>query len=76
MIGEIKLLPTQREIYGHLLCDNREYKISDYPALFALISTEFGGDGHETFRVPPVSHSNPNLFWHIVAKDEDFPDFD
>lgn len=49
---------------GYLVCDGSEYSISDYPALAAYFSRQFGaknyfgGDGETTFAVPDMR----NLF--------------
>ena len=37
---------------GWLRCDGSTYNISEYPALFAVIGTKYGGDGKTTFAVP------------------------
>src|SRR5690348_13579714 len=37
---------------GWLLCDGAQYRISDYPKLFAQISNRWGGDGTTYFKVP------------------------
>jgi microcystin-dependent protein len=37
---------------GWLLCNGAEYQINSYPALFAIIGTNYGGNGTSTFRVP------------------------
>lgn len=39
---------------GWLLCDGAIYNIIDYPALFAVISNTYGGDGITTFAVPDM----------------------
>lgn len=37
---------------GWLLCDGTQYRIADYPKLFAAIQTRWGGDGTTYFKVP------------------------
>ncbi|BAY23704.1 phage tail collar domain-conataing protein [Calothrix sp. NIES-2100] len=37
---------------GWLLCDGTEYQINSYPALYAAIGANYGGNGTTTFRVP------------------------
>jgi microcystin-dependent protein len=39
---------------GWLLCDGATYAIASYPKLFAVISTRYGGDGVNNFRVPDL----------------------
>lgn len=40
---------------GYLLADNAAYAITAYPELYAVLSTRFGTNGPETFRVPSNS---------------------
>lgn len=77
MIGEIKLFPYVQEPEGYFPLDGRELPIKDYPALYALIGTEFGGDGTHTFCLPTATEvPAKGLRWHIHALDDDFPTFD
>ena len=39
---------------GWLLCDNSEYLIAEYEALFNVIGNRFGGDGITTFKTPDL----------------------
>tara|TARA_B100000035_G_scaffold274444_1_gene250841 strand:+ start:2834 stop:3484 length:651 start_codon:yes stop_codon:yes gene_type:complete len=53
--GSIIMMPmtvTTTEPDGFLRCDGRTLNIADYPELYALISTSFGGDGNTTFAIP------------------------
>lgn len=51
-IGEIKMFAGNYAPQGWLLCDGSELPISQYPNLFAVLSTTFGGNGAQTFCVP------------------------
>ena len=51
-LGEIKLVPYGFEPKGWAYCDGRELPINQNQALFALLGTNFGGDGRTTFRLP------------------------
>lgn len=44
---------------GWMVCDGAELAITDHPALFALISTQFGGDGVSTFSLPDLRGRTP-----------------
>jgi microcystin-dependent protein len=44
---------------GWLLADGTEYLITNYPALFAVIGTLYGGNGITTFRVPDFRGRTP-----------------
>ena len=35
-------------------CDGRTLAIADYPALYALVGTTYGGDGQQTFGLPDL----------------------
>lgn len=58
--GEILLLPYNGVLEGTLPCDGSLYSISQYPALFSLIGTNFGGDGYSNFRVPDLRTAVPD----------------
>ena len=53
-LGEIKLVPYGFEPKGWALCDGRELPINQNQALFALLGTNFGGDGRTTFGLPDL----------------------
>lgn len=44
---------------GWMVCDGAERAITDHPALFALIGTQFGGDGTSTFALPDLRGRTP-----------------
>jgi microcystin-dependent protein len=52
-VGEIR--PFARDLPpGWLLCDGRHLKISGNTALYSLVGTSYGGDGHTTFALPDL----------------------
>lgn len=53
-IGMVKLLTGTAVPQGWLLCDGRELATADYPALFALLGTTYGGNGRTTFALPDM----------------------
>jgi microcystin-dependent protein len=53
-LGEIKLVPYGFEPKGWAYCDGRELPINQNQALFALLGTNFGGNGTTTFRLPDL----------------------
>jgi len=53
-IGEIKIFGFNFAPVGYVLCNGSTLSISNYTALFALIGTEYGGDGINTFGVPDL----------------------
>ena len=64
LLGAISLFPYDKgskfgDSYGSvanswILCDGRTLNISEYPALFDLIKTKYGGDGVTTFAIPDL----------------------
>ena len=48
-----------------LPCDGRLLPVPDFPALFSLLGSAFGGDGVESFAVPDLPPPGPSLFYGI-----------
>jgi microcystin-dependent protein len=57
--GEIRLFTSGFAPRGWALCDGRLLPIEEYPVLFALIGTTYGGDGSTTFALPDMPGSLP-----------------
>jgi microcystin-dependent protein len=53
-VGQIALMPYGFVPNQWLECDGTQYLIRDYPRLYALIGTTFGGDGRLYFGVPDL----------------------
>lgn len=53
-LGEIKLVGYNFEQSGWLLCQGQTLSIAQYSALFAVIGTNYGGDGVSTFNIPDL----------------------
>ena len=51
-IGEIRMVGFTRIPRGWAMCDGSLISISENPALFSLLGTNFGGDGRTTFGLP------------------------
>ena len=51
-VGELKWSCRSEDYRGWLVCDGRALSIAEYPALFDVIGTTFGGDGEATFALP------------------------
>ena len=56
MVGEIVLWSgiNAPDDSGLLLCDGSSVSSADYPALFSVIGTAFGGDGAPNFNLPDL----------------------
>jgi microcystin-dependent protein len=53
-VGEIRIFAGNYAPEGWIFCDGAELSISEYPSLFALIGTTYGGNGQTTFAVPDL----------------------
>lgn len=53
-IGIIKQFAGNYEPRGWMFCDGRALPIRSYSALFAVLGTEYGGDGVTTFNLPDL----------------------
>lgn len=51
-IGVVKLLAGTTPPVGWTRCDGRMLPVAEHPALFAVLGTAHGGDGHHTFALP------------------------
>lgn len=58
-VGEIRLLPYNFAPLYWLPCAGQILPIKQYPALFSIISTLYGGDGTTTFALPNLMSSVP-----------------
>lgn len=53
-VGEIRMFGGNYAPSGWALCNGQVLDVNEHPALFALIGTTYGGDGHTTFRLPDL----------------------
>ena len=53
-MGIIKMFAGSYEPIGWMFCDGRTLSIKNYTALFAIIGTQYGGDGVTTFCLPDL----------------------
>lgn len=59
LIGQIQLLPYRFTMKHWAPCEGQMLNIPQHQALFALIGTEFGGDGTATFALPDLRDKAP-----------------
>lgn len=52
--GEIRIFAGNYAPEGWLLCAGQTLAITEYPALYALIGTAYGGDGVTNFKLPDL----------------------
>jgi len=53
-VGEIRMFGGDYAPQGWAICDGKLLQISDYPELYNLLGTLYGGDGNTTFAVPDL----------------------
>jgi microcystin-dependent protein len=58
-IGEIQIFPGKYAPGGWYFCDGSLLSISEFPQLFQLFGTTYGGDGEKTFALPNLSGRVP-----------------
>ena len=54
LLGTVKLFVGNYAPMNYMDCDGRSLSISQYPALFAIIGTSYGGDGNMSFKLPDL----------------------
>jgi microcystin-dependent protein len=59
LIGEIQLFAGKYAPEGWEFCNGQLVSIAEYEALFAIIGTNYGGDGVQTFALPNLSGQVP-----------------
>jgi microcystin-dependent protein len=65
-IGSIELFPFTYAPMGWMYCDGTMLSIADYSPLFALIGTNYGGDGINTFALPNLQGTEPIPGTHFL----------
>lgn len=59
-ISEIRIFPYPNNVpQSWVKCDGQTFLIRDYPQLFNIIGTTYGGDGRTTFAVPNLKGRVP-----------------
>lgn len=73
-LGEVRLFPYGRMPEGWLACDGRTLYINEYPKLYMLVGTKFGGDGKQQFKLPDLQKKAPQDLLYCMATDGEFPE--
>lgn len=63
-LGQILLLPYNFAPEGWAFCEGQLLQIAQYTALFALIGTQYGGDGMSNFALPNLKGKEPDSNAH------------
>lgn len=58
-IGEITMYAFPFPPQGWAQCNGQTLSIAQYNAVFALLSTQYGGNGHTTFNLPNLQGRSP-----------------
>ena len=58
-VAEIRLFPFNFAPKGWATCDGQILPVTQNTALFSLVGTTYGGDGHSTFALPDLSRASP-----------------
>jgi microcystin-dependent protein len=67
-LGELKLIPYQQILPdGWKECDGALLPIAQNQALFALLGTNYGGDGRTTFGIPDLRGRTPVCCNYVLA---------
>ena len=69
LLGQIQLFPYNFVPKGWMPCTGQLLPINQWQALFALLGTNFGGDGRTTFGLPNLQGRTPapNLQYFIAV---------
>lgn len=70
-VGQILQFPYYFAPEGWTLCDGKTIEIRSHEALFSLLGTNFGGDGHNTFGIPDLRprDEHGNIMFEIKLGD-------
>lgn len=58
-VGQLLLVPYPFAPQGFALCEGQLLPVTNYPALFALIGTRYGGNGTTTYGLPDLRGAIP-----------------
>ena len=78
-LGSLLLVPYNFAPAGWALCNGQVLQINQWQAVFALLGTNFGGNGTTEFalpNMPPVTDANGNQLTWIICLQGVFPSRD
>lgn len=64
-LGQIVIFPYGFEPKGFVKCDGRSIKLGANDALFALLGTQYGGDGRSEFHIPKLEDPMKGVSYYI-----------
>ena len=68
LLGQIQIFPYNFKPLGWAPCDGQILQISQNTALFALLGTNFGGDGQTTFALPKLARPAADIHYYIALR--------
>lgn len=71
-VGQIELFSCSYAPQGWAFCQGQLLPVANYPELFSLIKTKFGGDGKTNFALPNIKPPC-NGVNYCIALVGDFP---
>ena len=80
-LGRIVLFPYHFAPLNFALCDGATLPISQHQDLYRLLGTQYGGDGHTTFKLPDFRGKgpDPHIKYYIYMQDnspQNYPQHD
>ena len=75
IIGQIVLFGGNFAPMGWAFCDGKILQINEFPALYSILGTTYGGDGRTTFALPDLrGHAAiPSGAHFIIAMQGNYP---
>ncbi|VFQ46101.1 phage tail protein [Desulfoluna butyratoxydans] len=75
-LGEIRMFSGNFAPRGYAWCDGSLVTISEFPALFAILGTRYGGDGRTNFALPDLRGRLPvgcgDVYYLGLARGQEF----
>ncbi len=71
--GEIRAFGFGYNPAGWAPCDGRTMSIQQFPALYSILATRFGGDGKTTFKLPNLCGLAPIHFGTLAGSSTTLP---
>lgn len=76
-LGEIKMVGFNFPPRNWAQCDGQMMSIQEYPALYTLLGTDFGGNGTSNFQLPDLRgrvpmHTGVGMFNDLVTRGESY----
>lgn len=59
IVGEIRILAGTDAPPGWACCDGQQLPVREYPELFSVLGTTYGGDGRQHFALPDLRSRTP-----------------